>query len=825
MVTGTSAVVPVTEDAVVGQRPSYGVWRHRVAEDLPPVTAPGSIPSQGPSPPTFTSPVLAANWPEDLGPVIRGWLAGQLDAFGAAGAVVCAVSEGGEKVEPRWSVGYPREVLASWPTIPLTAATPLTTAVRTGRTVVVADAEDLAARFPLMAAQPTSGYLCSASVPLRGERGEVIGVLGLSFPSPVRLQAARPALNHLGTRLAARLHGASPDFAGVQAPRAGASRPPDPPGTDPSGVDPDGVLPGGVWHLHELAEHLVTALAPEQVLDVVTHQAEPLLGATMVAISVYDSDQGLFRLVTSRAMSSEARHTYATYSAEPGLPAGDALRADGIVLLHDVAERDARYPRFAHLAMVEEAWATLVLPGPRGPLGIVTFGFPRPQRFASPQVEMLREVARMTAAALERAAAYEAEQAARREAETSNHWLRALQRTNTRLAQATQPQDVMDAVLEAAAENLGASAAILVEYDATSRVATTVVAVGVSDPLARVGVRVPIDQFRMAQDLVATAEPLIVTSPEDLAARYPGTDPGLPQEAWAGVPFVVDGQVIGWASFGWDAARTFSDAEIGYLNLLGAAAAIAFDRARLLTQALGTAERLQRALLPELTRTPGWEFAGLYLPAVHGTEVGGDWFDAFTLPDGRVGLVVGDVAGKGIPAATVMGAARSALRAFATLDADPDVVLSRVDSYLATFKPEVLITCLFGVLDPDTGQLRYSCAGHLPALLVTAGQSRWLDENVDPPLGVPDAGPRRTAHLVLPESAVLLLYTDGIVERRRTGLEPGLRLLAASAMGLAGASDLPQTMAVLAASLEDPDSTGDDRALLAVRARVRTRPG
>ena len=158
-------------------------------------------------------------------------------------------------------------------------------------------------------------------------------------------------------------------------------------------------------------------------------------------------------------------------------------------------------------------------------------------------------------------------------------------------------------------------------------------------------------------------------------------------------------------------------------------------------------------------------------------QVGGDWYDVFVLPSGELGLVVGDVAGSGLGAAVIMGRIRSALRAYA-LESRPADVLGKLDRKMQYFEGDVMATVSYAVLDPDSGQLRISSAGHLPPVIAVPGQRGAMAEiGVDPPIGVADAPVRQVTTLALAPGAVLCLFTDGLVERRDEPIDDGITLL------------------------------------------------
>ena len=285
-------------------------------------------------------------------------------------------------------------------------------------------------------------------------------------------------------------------------------------------------------------------------------------------------------------------------------------------------------------------------------------------------------------------------------------------------------------------------------------------------------------------EVLRTGEPLLVCSAEELLERFPTPEiarfVAVSQEhAWARLPLATTGRPFGVLALGFAEARAFDDDERAFLLALAGVAAQALERAVRYERQRDTALLLQRSLLPErLPDLPGLQLSGTYRPGTTGVEVGGDWYDAFPVAGGRVALVVGDVRGKGAPAATVMGQVRAALRAYAVLDPDPAAVLSRLDLFMgAAADVEEIATVAYAVLDPATGALEHASAGHLPAVVrSTDGTAHELDGGGGLPLGV-DVLPRRTARTVLPPGGTLVLVSDGLVERRDRSLTVGLAAL------------------------------------------------
>jgi len=228
------------------------------------------------------------------------------------------------------------------------------------------------------------------------------------------------------------------------------------------------------------------------------------------------------------------------------------------------------------------------------------------------------------------------------------------------------------------------------------------------------------------------------------------------------------------------------------------------------------AETLQRSLLPErLPPIEGVELAARYLPGARGAAIGGDWYDVLERPDGRVALVVGDVAGHGLRAAASMGQLRNAFRAYGMVEASPAEVVARINRLVMSGVEQVMATVLYMVLDRESGEVAWSAAGHPPPLVIAPDGARFLEGGRSVPIGAADPAVFREATAILPPGASLLLYTDGLVERRDTPLEDRLAELAEAA-GQAGDELGDLCEHVIAAVLGDADP-GDDVALLAVR--------
>ncbi len=234
------------------------------------------------------------------------------------------------------------------------------------------------------------------------------------------------------------------------------------------------------------------------------------------------------------------------------------------------------------------------------------------------------------------------------------------------------------------------------------------------------------------------------------------------------------------------------------------------------------ADELQRSLLPrEVVDHSDLEVASYYRAGVEGTQVGGDWYDVIDLGAGRTALVVGDVMGRGVQAAAVMGQLRAAIRAYARLDLPPVDVLEYVNGIVHELGDDQIVTCIYAVFDPVDHLVTYANAGHLPPIVTVPGElGRRLEETADAPLGAA-SGDLRQHRVPLPAGSMLVLYTDGLVERRGEDLDLGVDALVAAATLDIGVRELPEHLARTLL----PDGPDDDVAVLVARVAKRGETG
>jgi hypothetical protein len=283
------------------------------------------------------------------------------------------------------------------------------------------------------------------------------------------------------------------------------------------------------------------------------------------------------------------------------------------------------------------------------------------------------------------------------------------------------------------------------------------------------------------------------------------------------VPLTARGVIMGLVvMYRLRGSRPFNASDLSLARDLVARASLSIDNARLYSQERASALVLQRGLLPcGIPSVPGLDLCYRYVPAETAAEVGGDWFDVITLRPGRHALIIGDVTGHDIRAASVMGHLRTATRTLASLDLPPAELLGRLDDLTAGVADlETFATCVYAVHDAASGDWELASAGHPPAALARPGhRAAFVDLPPGHPLGV-GSGPYEAIRIKPPPGSTLVLYTDGLVERPGSDIGTGMAGLADELTRLSEASVGDACEALLAALAPRP---ADDIALLLAR--------
>ena len=738
--------------------------------------------------------------------VVRTVVERGLSLVGAFGGSVWRLDADAGVLRLGGAVGYPDEVFERWSELPLDADSPATEAARTGQRVLVGSVAERDARYPSLRGSSTAGEAFVA-VPLIVQ-STIIGVLGLGFVDARVLEPDELAfIDAAAVQCAAAMHRAVVVEAQQQSlaeARQYATR---------------------LASLQRLTAALADARDPQRTFEVMVDQLTRSVNAAMVALCALDADAGVMRIVASHGLDPQVIESFSEFPYRPGLPATDALLERRPVLVHDVNDMQARYSVLAEFAPEGRAWVALPLVIGDRPVGALTIALPSPQPFPDEEVEYLVALADQCGHALERARLLETESANRKRLEV--------------LAEAgrifTAPLDVQltslqfcrlvvgrigDAVSVHLREPDGTYVAAAVEHIDQEQAAAAALIVDqlppwvidVYDGILESGEPVLFPHIGVEDSLSTVEDPEL----RAVLAKAPATSN-------IALPLIAGGHALGVLSVttvaGGSAPLVAADRE--HLEELAGRLALAIDGARLLRQQTEIAHTLQRSLLPAtLPHVPGAEVAVRYLPGAEGVDVGGDFYDVIPLPSGRVGLVVGDVMGRGIRAAAVMGQLRAAVRSYSLEGHSPAALLTRLDRLVGTLEEGLLVTALYAEWDPGRELAVCSLAGHLPPLLrLPGGEPTYVEIDPGVPLGV-GVQSYVEVEVALPPGAMLLAYTDGLVEGPDLPVEQGMDRLAAA---VATATDAMDACEFALAELRPRDANrryDDDTALLALVTRA-----
>jgi serine phosphatase RsbU (regulator of sigma subunit)/anti-sigma regulatory factor (Ser/Thr protein kinase) len=374
-------------------------------------------------------------------------------------------------------------------------------------------------------------------------------------------------------------------------------------------------------------------------------------------------------------------------------------------------------------------------------------------------------------------------------------------------------EDMLSELLERIRNALEVDTAAVLLLDEDRGVLLARAARGLEEEV-RQGVQVPLARG-FAGRVAAEGRPIIIADLDHADV----VNPILRQRgvrSMLGVPIHVESHVIGVMHIGTLVQRDFDEDDVTLLQLAADRAALAIDNARLSEQRSVTAI-MQRTLLPDaLPQIPGMRFSAKYLPAGTGIKIGGDWYDVFQLANGRLAFVIGDVVGRGVLAASVMAEIRASLRVYMTQGHKLTEVVSMLNDLLVTIGSNRGATLSILELDPQAEELEVVIAGHLPPLLIEPdGHTRLLEQKHGLPVGVRTGNAYHATRYPFPTGSSLLLYTDGLIERREEPIDEGFNRLLAAASAASQSTDSSLADRVYRALL-DETPLEDDVALLAI---------
>jgi serine phosphatase RsbU (regulator of sigma subunit)/anti-sigma regulatory factor (Ser/Thr protein kinase) len=527
--------------------------------------------------------------------------------------------------------------------------------------------------------------------------------------------------------------------------------------------------------LQRVTDAALAHLSIDALLDELLNRTQEILHADTVAILLLDEAAGVLAARAAKGIEEEVEQ-----GVRIPLGRGFAGRVAAErrpIAIPDVDHADIFNPILRQKGIRSLLGVPLLVEG--RVLGVLHVGTLVPRTFTPEDHDLLQLAADRAAIAIEHAQLYEQERRARERAERAARILESVQRVTDAALAYLSIDDLLDELLVRVRDILYADTAAILMLENDGRTLRARAAKGIEEEVEQ-GVRIPVGRG-FAGRIAAERRPIAIPDVDHADVL----NPILRQKgirSLLGVPLLVEGRVLGVLHVGTLVLRIFTAEDHDLLQLAADRAAIAIEHAQLYERRR-VAEALQRALLPqELAGIAGLDVAARYLPAAEAASLGGDWYDVFPLGGGRVGLAVGDVVGRGLPAAALMAQLRTSLRAYAFDGHDPARVVDRLNRMLSHVSPATMTTATYIALDPEAESLVMVSAGHPPPLVISPdGHASYLPASGGVALGVSRGARYREQECALPSGATIILYTDGVVEVRGEALDVGLERLRAIA--------------------------------------------
>ncbi len=567
----------------------------------------------------------------------------------------------------------------------------------------------------------------------------------------------------------------------------------------------------------DVSAELAAADTLAEVVDVSVRHTAVAVHAAVATLMLRDGDRLV--LAGEQGLQPGVAAQWDAVPVDGSTPAGEAVARGRPVVVAGLAEVVHRYPALEDYAVSDRSVVCLPLVAGRTSLGVIGLTFDGGWVPGPRELTLLRTLADACAQALRRVRA--TEEAAERAAQ-----LTFLADASAELSRSLDYRATLARVARLAVPRLADWCAISMVQD--GRPVTLEVAHAdpakvawawelerryPPDPEAPTGVPAVL-RTGQSELIAEITDDMLVAGARD--AEHLRLARGLNLRSAIVAPLTARGRTLGAITLiRAETDRRYGPADLAVIEDLGRRAGQAIDNAVLFGRTRDVARQLSRAVLPEkLDGIDGWEIATVYRPG--GTaQVGGDFYDAVPLPGGRLAVVIGDVMGHGVAAAAAMAHMRAAVRAYLSVDPEPSVVVSKLDLMFERLELTRMVTLVYAVIDPATRRLDLVNAGHHPPVLVDADGATLLAEAVaQRPLGA-GGEPRLSAGWRLRPGHVVVLYTDGLVERRGESADDGTQLLVAKAAQLCrepladGLRHLVETVG--------SDDVGDDVTALALR--------
>jgi len=564
--------------------------------------------------------------------------------------------------------------------------------------------------------------------------------------------------------------------------------------------------------LQQLA-HVTALLAAadsiDAVVDAVTNRVPDAIGAAVATLMLVDGDQLV--LVGASGVQEGIEERFAAWGIADHNPASEAVRDGSPVILSADSDIEARYPVLAGTVPAGRSLVCLPLNEGKSRLGALGLTFEQGWTPGAIELDFLTTFADVCAQSVRRIRATLA-------SEERAFYLSFLSDASIELASSLDYRQTLSRVAQLAVPAIADWCAVSILGDDE----LDTVAVAHIDPEKvawawELQARYPtnIDDPTGAPAVVRSGVSEIhrqITDEHLIAGARDAEHLRLARELDVRsamiVPLRARGRALGAITMlRTVSGRPYEATDLAVAEDLGRRAGVAIDNARLHSLSEDVSRQLQRAVLPgQLQAIEGCEIA-TYYNAGGTAEVGGDFYDAIALEDGRMAVFIGDVMGHGLAAAASMAQMRAAIRAYVVTDPTPQVVVTKLDNMAARYAMNQLVTLVYGLVDLERGEFELVNAGHYPPLLVSSdGTTHFAQTTPEPPIGTRDVT-RTSSIWMLNHGDTVLLYTDGLVERRDEVIDVGLdRLLVAA--HVMGSEMLGAGLAEMLAQLDD--KTGDD---------------
>ena len=570
-------------------------------------------------------------------------------------------------------------------------------------------------------------------------------------------------------------------------------------------------------HLHQLSSALAAATTPGDVAHAAIAGGRRALGAQSAVVRVPAAGEaGLTCLASSGHPALLSRATVPLEGSHTGTCFTHSRTGVASIAAEDGVREDVATEIVARVLRELPKPVTIVsepLIGSAGPLGVLSLAFVAQPEPSEPDLRFLSTLAGLTAQALERAQVFEHERDALRDAEAGRERLSILSEVTRLLSSSLEPTTVIRRTMSLVEGRLADSCSVQVPGE-SGLVRLDVRESGLT-PSARTAARgydaLPFNSDAPAAVAFRTGR----TQLAPLDDAEVGNEPSGVSTALS-VPLTANGEVIGVMTFVDGPGRLFEADDVSLATEVASRAGVALSNATRFQREHVVADVLQRAVLPDsLPEVEGLLLDAEYRAGVAGTYAGGDWYDVFELDSDLVFFSVGDVMGKGAPAAALMGQVRSAIRAYAVSGLSPTEVLSSLDHLFDTLIEDRVVTAVVGTITPSTGRVVLSNAGHPPPLVVRADGSAMfcpMERTLLIAAGLSGA-PRPRDEVLLDRGDSLIMYSDGLIERRGELITRGMERLANTATVIARAG-WPDHPAVTFASMLSVEERTDDIVVL-----------